>query len=650
MTTNSRPIYITTPIYYVNDKPHVGHAYTTIVADYLTRAFRLLGREAFFLTGTDEHGAKVAEVARANGMTPQQWTDTHAQYFREAWKRLDIEYDYFVRTTDERHVIGVRRMLERLREAKGPDGQPVVYEGEYIGLYCLGCEKFITEKELDDGLCPEHLTKPQELREKNYFFRLTAYLKQVREKIESNEIRILPEERKNEVLGLLRHDVLEDFSISREKVDWGIPLPWDPSQNAYVWVDALPNYITAVGYGDDAGQFAKWWEGSQVLHLMAKDILKFHAIYWPAMLLAIGEKPPESLFIHGYFTVNGQKMSKTLRNALDPHVMVDQFGPDGARYLLLTQFEFGQDGDLKADQFVRQFNADLANDLGNLVSRVVTLANRHLPGKSLSFSKTGESAVGLIGQADVIVGDAIGSFRKGVEALSPSTAIGAGLKLVREINRWFDSEKPWKIAESGDLQSLEIVLGISAEATRVAAALLSPVIPAKSRAILRALGFADPDVELSLEKLQSWGKRPIGPFTLDAPIFPRLEKVEVKPPEKKPVSETPVAAENVVTIDQFRQTKLRTAEVIAAEKVEGADKLLKLQLALGEERRQIVAGIALHYKPEELIGKTIVIVANLQPSKIRGVESQGMLLAASNGGTLRLLTTDGLIESGSSIG
>lgn len=641
MTTNSRPIYITTPIYYVNDKPHVGHAYTTIVADFLTRAFRLLGREAYFLTGTDEHGAKVAEVARANGMTPQQWCDNHAQYFKDAWKRLGIENDYFVRTTDDRHVQGVRKMLERLHAKKDDQGQPLVYEKEYIGLYCLGCEKFITEKELVNGLCPEHLTKPQELREKNYFFRLTSYLIQVREMIEKDQIRVLPEERKNEVLGLLRQDVLEDFSISREKVDWGIPLPWDPAQNAYVWVDALPNYITAVGYGDDAKQFSHWWQDSQVLHLMAKDILKFHAIYWPAILLAVGEKPPDSLFIHGYFTVNGQKMSKTLRNALDPHVMVDQFGPDGARYLLLTQFEFGQDGDLKADQFIRQFNADLANDLGNLVSRCVTLANRHLPGKSLAASGTGP---------ELPINDALDAFKSGVERLSPSLAIGAGIRLVREINRWFDSEKPWKIAEGGDLARLETVLGKSAEATRVAAVLLSPVIPTKSREILRALGFANPDVQLSIERLQNWGTRPIGPFTLDAPIFPRLEKVEAKATEKKPVSDAPVVAENVVMIDQFRQTKLRTAEILAAERVEGADKLLKLQLAVGEERRQIVAGIALHYKPEELVGKTIVIVANLQPSRIRGVESQGMLLAASNGTTLKLLTTDGVIESGSSIG
>ncbi len=647
MADQNRPIYITTPIYYVNDKPHVGHAYTTIVADFLTRAFRLLGREAFFLTGTDEHGAKVSEAARERGMTPQQWCDLHARHFQEAWKRLEINYDYFIRTTDKRHEQGVIKMLERLRKVT-KEGQPVIYEGEYVGLYCLGCEKFITEKELVDGLCPNHLTKPQELREKNYFFRLKAYLAQVEEKIRSDEIRVLPIERKNEVLGLFKQN-LEDFSISREKVDWGIPLPWDPSQNAYVWVDALPNYITATGYGDNERDFGKWWKNAQVLHLMAKDILKFHAVYWPAMLLAIGEKPPETIFIHGYFTVNGQKMSKTLRNTLDPHTMVDQFGPDGARYLLLTQFPFGQDGDLKADLFVQQFNSDLANDLGNLVSRVVKLANQYLPGQKLAYQSSAKPVVGLLGQAHTATIDAIREFRKGVEDLSPSESIGAAMKLVRELNRWFDGEKPWKLAKSGDLAMLEFVLGYSAEATRVAAILLSPVIPSKSREILRALGFSNPEAELSIEHLQDWGTRPIGPFVLDASIFPRMEKVNVTTtpaPEAKKTEEAPA---NVVTIDQFRQTQLRTALVVAAEKVVGADKLLKLQVTIGTETRQIVSGIALHYKPEDLIGKTIIVLTNLKPSKIRGVESNGMLLAASQGETLRLLTTDGPIEPGSSI-
>jgi methionyl-tRNA synthetase len=658
MSADQRPIYITTPIYYVNDKPHVGHAYTTIVADYLARAYRLLGREAYFLTGTDEHGAKVAEAARAAGMTPREWCDKHAALFQEAWKRLDIRYDSFIRTTDARHEQGVRKMLEKLRTVS-KDGQPVVYEGEYAGLYCLGCEKFITEKELVDGLCPIHLTKPQELKEKNYFFRLTAYLNDVRRLIESDQVRILPAERKNEVLGLLKQDVLEDFSISREKVDWGIPIPWDPAQNAYVWVDALPNYITAIGYGDNEKEFAHWWKDAQVLHLMAKDILKFHAVYWPAMLLAIGEKPPETLFIHGYFTVNGQKMSKTLRNTLDPHAMVDQFGPDGARYLLLTQFQFGQDGDLKADLFTQQFNADLANDLGNLVSRTISMIEKHFEGKAPGVGREEQTDAFLETQIDAAIAEFLDCLPEnpadGSIEIDPNRGIAAAKRIVHEANRYFDVTKPWALAKVGDTERLKTVLTRSAEAIRRAAIMLNPIIPGKSLQILRALGFTDPDCELMMSGLRSekfnTPTRMLcpGPFHLDAPIFPRLEKVDAKT-EKKPVSDTATVAENVITIDQFRQTQLRTAEVIAAEKVEGADKLLKLQLALGDQRRQIVAGIALHYKPEDLVGRTIIIVANLQPTKIRGIESQGMLLAASDGGTLRLLTTDGPIASGSSIG
>ena len=667
MPDSPRPIYITTPIYYVNDKPHVGHAYTTIVADFLTRALRLLGCEVFFLTGTDEHGAKVAEVARASGMTPQAWCDVHAQHFQDAWKRLDIEYDYFIRTTDDRHVRGVAKLLDRLHAKSGPDGRPVVYEGEYAGLYCLGCEKFITEKELVEGLCPDHLTRPQELREKNYFFRLKAYLGRVEEKIRSGEIRVLPVERRNEVLGLFKQG-LENFSISREKVDWGIPLPWDPSQNAYVWVDALPNYITAVGYGDNPATFAHWWTSADTIHLLGKDILKFHAIFWPAMLLAVGEKTPDTIFIHGYFTVNGQKMSKTLGNALDPHALVDQFGPDGTRYLLLTQFQFGQDGDVKAEEFVRQFNADLANDLGNLVSRVVALIGQHFAGQAPPPGTPGPHETVLATHWDraltyfgtSILATSLEEWAPKVDlqlhdAPEINVAIDAGIQLVRETNRYLELTQPWQVARDGDRARLGTILSTAVEAIRRASIILSPIIPRKAEQILRSLGITEPDKELRVDDLGSTDKhvRALcpGPFHLEGPIFPRLDKIEVAKREKTTVSDThsEPAAENVITIDEFKKVQLRTAEVVVAERVEGANRLLKLQIAIGDERRQIVAGIAEYYKPEDLVGKTIIVVANLQPATVRGIPSQGMLLAASKGKTLRLVTTDGPIDSGSGI-
>jgi methionyl-tRNA synthetase len=367
---------ITTPIYYVNDKPHIGQAYATIAADILARFHRAKGEETFFLTGTDEHGSKVEETARKLGKTPQELCDRNVAYFKKAWKSLDISYDYFVRTTDPRHRKAVEKLLSVLDRATTEDGKKVIYPGEYSGLYCVGCEKFITEKELVNGLCPDHLQPPKVVTEKNYFFRLSSYLKKVEELIRTDRLKISPEERRRETLGLLKQG-LDDFSISREKVTWGIPLPFDPKQNAYVWVDALPNYISAVGYGDDPEQFERWWRDGRVIHLIGKDILKFHCIFWPAMLLALGQEPPDEIFLHGYFTVHGQKMSKSLGNVVDPEYLVGQYGSDATRYLLLTQFPFGQDGDIQAERFVEKYNADLANDLGNLVSRVAKMVKSY---------------------------------------------------------------------------------------------------------------------------------------------------------------------------------------------------------------------------------------------------------------------------------
>jgi len=340
----TRPFFITTPIYYVNDQPHIGHAYTTIAADLLARFHRLAGREVFFLTGTDEHGSKIAEAAAAAGMSEIDFCDQTVKTFLHAWSNLGIENDQFIRTTSERHLVAVQKILDAMRIAKTDDGRDVVYSDYYEGLYCTGCEKFITEKELVDGKCPDHLAVPEKLKEKNYFFRLTAFLPKIKSMIESGELLILPEERRREVLGLINLD-LPDFSLSRERVKWGIPLSFDSSQVAYVWVDALSNYISAIGYADDQVSFDKWWSQAEVVHLMAKDILKFHCLYWPAMLMAAGVELPNTIFLHGFFTVDGAKMSKTLGNFIDPNDMVDRFGPDGTRYLLLTQYPFGIDGD-----------------------------------------------------------------------------------------------------------------------------------------------------------------------------------------------------------------------------------------------------------------------------------------------------------------
>ena len=635
-------VLITTPIYYVNDRPHLGHAYTTVAADFMSRAHRLLGREVFFLTGTDEHGERIAEIARARGRTPIAHCDEMVMAFQNAWKSLHIEYSRFIRTTEDEHVRGVEKMLTLLRAAIGPDGRPVVYESEYRGLYCPGCEKFLNSREIVDDRCPVHPTlELREISERNHFFRLSAFLGRLKDLIDRDEILIRPEMRKNEVLGLFAQG-LDDFSISREKVTWGIPLPFDPAQTAYVWVDALSNYITAIGFGDRPQEFAKWWRDGSVLHLMAKDILKFHAVYWPAMLLAVGEKPPDELFIHGYLTLVGQKMSKSLANVIKPDAWAADFGVDGARYLLLTLFRFGQDGEVKEDLLREKYNADLANDFGNLVSRAAKLIEQHCGGRIPETDFSGADEQALRQRID----DAQRSFAEAIDAVDPNAAIEAALGLVRQTNRYFDHAAPWQLAKEKHAVRLHVVLGASIAAVGAAAALLSPILPTKSPQVLRILGYADEEITQQLKQGHPLASPAGRQVAMTAAVFPRVEKA--KPAvavEKKEQMDTT----GVISIDQFLAAKLKTAQIISAERVEGANKLLKLQIRLGEETRQIVAGIAEHYTPEELIGKTIIVVANLQPTKIRGIASDGMLLAANDGKTLRLVTTDGPISPGAAI-
>jgi methionyl-tRNA synthetase len=634
---------VTTPIYYVNDKPHIGQAYTTIAADVLARFHRAGGEETFFLTGTDEHGSKVEETAKKLGKTPRELCDMNVEYFKKAWSSLDISYDYFVRTTDARHHQAVEKLLSLLHTAKTDSGEEVIYPGEYSGLYCVGCEKFITEKELVDGLCPDHLQEPKKVVEKNYFFRLSSYLKQVEKLIRENELKISPEERKKETLGLLRQG-LDDFSISREKVAWGIPLPFDPKQNAYVWVDALPNYISAVGYGDDPEQFKKWWKEGRVVHLIGKDILKFHAIFWPAMLMALGENPPDEIFLHGFFTVDGQKMSKTLGNIVDPEYLVRRYGPDGTRYLLLTQFPFGQDGDIQVERFPEKYNADLANDLGNLVSRTLKMVKSYcggeIPGPS-DYQKPDED---LKKQATEC---AAGVWTQ-IEELNINQAIEQIMKLVRSTNRYVENQAPWALAKDGKQERLKTVLYAGCETLRIISALFYPVLPQKCLRMRELLGLSADELNPNLAEAGKWGLlKPGTKVSRPESLFPRLEK-KAKP-EKAEVPAAGTEAAPEVSFEEFSKIDLRVAEVKQAERVKGADKLLKLTIDIGSEERQIVAGIAEQYSPEEMIGKKIVVVTNLKPAKIRGIESKGMLLAAKDGKTLSLVVLDRDIKGGAEV-
>jgi methionyl-tRNA synthetase len=637
-------LYITTPIYYLNDKPHIGHAYTTIAGDVLSRAHRMFGGEAYYVTGTDEHGDKIAEVAAAQGVAPQAFTDAQSTLFRTAWDRLNIRHDDFIRTTEDRHKRTVAKFLQRLYAAKAPDGHPVIYPGTYSGLYCVGCEKFLTEKELVDGKCPDHLTEPTTVNEKNYFFRLKSFAPRVGAMIEKGEIIVNPPERKAEVLGLIKHG-LEDFSLSREKVKWGIPLPFDSSQNTYVWVEALQNYITAAGYGDNREQFDAWWSHGSVLHLLGKDILKFHAVFWPAMLLAAGEAPPRELFVHGYFTVNGKKMSKSVGNTIDPNHLVATYGTDATRYLLLVQFPFGVDGDVKEESFPERYNSDLANDLGNLTSRVAKLCARAggvvpEPGEL----EAADRAVLVAGKK------AVDQTRADLAARNLLGMIQTPMTLVREANKYFDSQAPWKLAKEGQDARLHTVLYVSLEAIRVAAALLSPVMPAKTREIRKSIGVPDDKLVATHSELEHLRTlTPGSPVGVAESIFPRLDTKE-GPVEVKTTDSEPKPEDGLIDIKHFGKVELAVAEVKEAVKVEGADRLLHLKILVGDEERPLVAGIAEHYKPEDLIGKRIVIVKNLKPANIRGLESRGMLLAAKTGDRLTIITTDGEIPSGASVG
>lgn len=632
-----KPFYITTPIYYVNDHPHIGHAYTTIAADVLTRFHRLDNREVFFLTGTDEHGTKIAEAAEALGLAPQEFCDRVVAHFKESWKSLSIEYSDFIRTTEPRHEMAASQLLAILKQAKTDKGEDVIYFDEYEGLYCVGCEKFLTEKELVDGVCPDHKKKPKLVKEKNYFFRLTAYLDYLKSLIESDKLRIMPDERRREVMGLFEQG-LTDFSISREHVKWGIPLPFDKSQVTYVWVEALMNYLTGIGYGADEQKFNHWWREADITHLMAKEILKFHCIFWPAILLAAKLPLPRDIFLHGFFTIDGQKMSKSLGNAIPPRMLVEKFGADATRYLLLTQYPFGKDGDIQQSKFIEQYNSALANDLGNLVSRVAKMVMANfggiLPGP-VSGAVDIREIIDKSEQLPSVVYDHINSYRIG-------TAIDEIMSLVRVANKFFDTHAPWKMVKDGRTAGAGEVLYACCEVIRIVSILLYPVLPNKSLEILKVLGL-DKN-HLSFDNARTFFYlKPGTVIQLNEAVFPRLKADEEKPGDIKisgPSKELPPADDGLIDIAYFGKVNMVVARVITAEKIAGADKLLKLHIDTGTDQRQIVAGIAEYYQPEIMVGKKIIIVKNLKPAKIRGIESHGMLLAAKTQGRLCLVTPE----------
>jgi len=636
----TKPFYITTPIYYINANPHIGQAYTTIAADVIARFHRLNGRETFFLTGTDEHGTKIAEAAAKEGISEIDYCDRIVESFKKVWKNLLIETDDFIRTTSPRHEKAVDKILNAMRKAKTDDGKDAIYSDYYEGLYCNGCEAFITEKDLVDGVCPHHNRVPEKVREKNYFFRLTAFLPKIKEKIESGKMKIKPESRQHEVLGLINQD-LPDFSLSRESVKWGIPLSFDDSQVAYVWVDALSNYISAVGYGDDPAMFEKWWNNSEIVHLMAKDILKFHCLYWPAMLMAAGLRLPDTIYLHGFFTVDGKKMSKTMGNMIDPNDMVAEFGPDATRYLLLTQYPFGVDGDIQAGRFITQYNSNLANDLGNLVSRVVKMVSVNFDSTLPSPYKNIEGLQELMDKADVLPGKAY----QHIIHFELGQSVTSAMDLVRATNKFFNDRAPWILAKEGKKDELGGVLYACCEVIRIVSIILFPVMPGKMREIRSVFGLDD--TTLTLDNARKFFELEPGTLVeLGDAIFPRLKPKKAKDTDQTNAEEI---SEGLLDISEFAKAQMRVAKVLQAESVPDADKLLKLQIDLGKEKRQIVAGVAQHYSPEQITDMSIIVVTNLKPAVIRGVESNGMLLAAKKGKSLYLVVPDGDLPPGAKI-
>jgi methionyl-tRNA synthetase len=510
--------YITTPIYYVNDVPHIGHAYTTIAADVLARYHRWRGLDVFFLTGTDEHGASVAQAAAAHGQSPQEYCDRISAAFKQAWQQLAISNDYFIRTTDARHEAGVKAFLERLY-ARGD-----IYRGRYEGWYCVGCERFYAEDELEDGrLCPLHRREAVWYAEDNYFFRLSRYqeplLRAVEDPSDPNHFGISPPTRRNEVIGKLRSG-LSDISISRASLAWGIPLPFDPAQTTYVWIDALLNYITAIGYHDDQATFERYWPAD--LHLMAKDILWFHAIIWPALLMAVGLRPPRRVYAHGFFTVEGQKMSKSLGNVIRPAEVVERFGADATRYLVLAAFPFGTDGDISIGSMTERYNADLANDLGNLVNRTVSMVNRYLDGRVPEPRAQHESdralanaAKGMFAQVDAALAN-----------LAFSEAIAAVGAVVSRANRYVEEQAPWSLARV-DRERLATVLYTLLETIRLAAHALAPIMPGATARIAEQIG-ARLDAQQTWEAATAWGGLRPGAQVVAQPT-PLFPKIELKP-------------------------------------------------------------------------------------------------------------------------